>query len=332
MDEALKTAKIAAKTAAETAERRNDLLKKPPVRAMGGATPLKTQEKVAADGGAPVAAQSSADESGVEPKVKEYKTENDQIATRYTDFQDYILKKLPNNKINVIVSHSSFIQEALKFPSKNKLENLDAILVVYKKDEKDEKEKFRELTKYRIIYKFIENELELKDGVSSKKPPEREGRQKINPIEKNDNEHQFRKASKQAWAARLIDKLGSEENPEKSSYSLAMKEYEELKKNVKSDIGLCNPDKRKKIEGARASLSQMRSLPPDTTMTISTQESSAESSAGGRMRRKQKNKTNRKNKKIIKIKTKKIKKIKNKTITKRKRIRKNKKGKKTRYK
>ena len=50
---------------------------------------------------------------------------------KYNEFKKHILPKLNSDKLNIIISHSSFLQQALGFSEKNKMENLDAYLIVY---------------------------------------------------------------------------------------------------------------------------------------------------------------------------------------------------------
>ena len=47
----------------------------------------------------------------------------------YDNFKKYILPDLPHDKLNIIISHSNFLKQALNFS--NKMENLDAYLIVY---------------------------------------------------------------------------------------------------------------------------------------------------------------------------------------------------------
>jgi hypothetical protein len=60
-----------------------------------------------------------------------FSTRQKEAKNKYNEFKKHILPKLNSDKLNIIVSHSSFLQQALGFSEKNKMENLDAYLIVY---------------------------------------------------------------------------------------------------------------------------------------------------------------------------------------------------------
>jgi len=97
---------------------------------------------------------------------------NEEIETNYNKFKSTVLDDLSDEKLNLIVSHSSFLQKSLKFSKDKKMQNLDAYLIIYKKNSLNEWEEVEDLRK---LYLFAENEIiETTNGVLI--PPVREKR------------------------------------------------------------------------------------------------------------------------------------------------------------
>ena len=86
----------------------------------------------------------------------EFKTQNkDEIKENYNEFKKQVLQDLSGNTLNLIVSHSSFLQKSLKFDKDRKMENLDAYLIIYKKTN----DVWNEIPELRRLYLFAENEI-----------------------------------------------------------------------------------------------------------------------------------------------------------------------------
>ena len=114
----------------------------------------------------------------------EFKTQDkEEIKKNYKAFKSQVLKELPYNKLNLIVSHSSFLKHALDFDPLDegkKMENLDAYLIIY---EKKEGPLWEEILKLRRLYLFAENKIIKPDKAGKLNPPIRDDRKK--DIEKN---------------------------------------------------------------------------------------------------------------------------------------------------
>ena len=103
-----------------------------------------------------------------------FSTTQKEAKNKYNEFKKYILPKLNSDKLNIIISHSSFLQQALGFSEKNKMENLDAYLIVYEDEDKNYNFSDRDSLafdrgngelennyeeKYRILYLFAQDKI-----------------------------------------------------------------------------------------------------------------------------------------------------------------------------
>ena len=115
----------------------------------------------------------------------EFKTQDkEEIKNNYKAFKSQVLKELPYDKLNLIVSHSSFLKHALDFDEEKKMENLDAYLIIYKKiGETEEGPIWEEIPTLRRLYLFAENKIIEPDKDGKLNPPIRNNRKK--DIKKN---------------------------------------------------------------------------------------------------------------------------------------------------
>lgn len=152
---------------------------------------------------------------------KEFKTQNtEEIKKNYKDFKSQALEKLPYNKLNLTVSHSSFLKNALDFEEEKKMENLDAYLIIYKKTDGV----WNEIPALRTLYLFAENKIIEPDKDGNLNLPIRDNRK--NDIKKNNE---------------LIKDFGSGLLP-------GYLDDRKLKKSIYKTLGECKNEEIKIIE------------------------------------------------------------------------------------
>lgn len=220
----------------------------------------------------------------------EFKTQNkEEIKKNYNEFKSKVLDKLSHQNLNLIVSHSSFLQKSLEFDKDRKMENLDAYLIIYKKNSLDEWEEIPEL---RRLYLFAENEIiePNTDGVLI--PPVRDKRKLALKNSKNAIEH---------VGLKLLDGLSKTSDKTKTNIK---ERGDQTLLNKKSLMGSCSN------EPINKNFLQTPESSPDTVM-----HSIQNSQDGGYKKTKKKKKSKKKKSKKKRSKNKKSKR-KNKRATK----------------